>query len=389
MNIKQGVNDLSMSMIAMRRDLHQHPELAFEEHRTAGILADHLEKLGLTVQRGVGGTGLIAELRGARPGKTVLVRADIDALPILEATGASYASLTAGKMHACGHDGHASIAAHVASLLVQNRDELPGNYRFVFQPAEEIVQGALAMLEARPDLMDGIDACVGLHLWNDKPAGWVGLRPGPVMAAPDAFTVTIHGRGAHAASPHQGTDPIVVGSHLIAALQSIVSREVNPFDPAVITIATLRAGSGVHNIIPETAELLGTLRTFDEALRPRLQTRITEMSESLARAFGASASVSWVYGPPAVSNDARLSDQFIEAVQDTASVEYADQTMGGDDMAEFLSRKPGVYFFVGSSDPATGRDKPHHHPGFDIDDERALPLAAELLAKAAIRFARA
>ena len=388
MNIKQGIDDLSISMIAMRRDLHQHPELAFEEHRTAGILADHLEKLGLTVERGVGGTGLIAELRGAQPGKTVLVRADIDALPILEATGASYASQTAGKMHACGHDGHASIAAHVASLLVQNREELPGNYRFVFQPAEEIVQGAVAMLKDRPDLMEGVDACVGLHLWNDKPAGWVGVRSGPVMAAPDAFTVTIHGRGAHAASPHQGIDPVVIGSHLIAALQSIVSREVNPFDPAVITIATLRAGSGVHNVIPETAELLGTLRTFDLNLRPRLQARITEMSESLARAFGGSASLKWQYGPPAVSNDARLSDQFVQAVQDIASVEYADQTMGGDDMAEFLARKPGVYFFVGSHDKTTGRDRPHHHPGFDIDDERALPLAAELLAKAAISFAR-
>jgi amidohydrolase len=388
MNIKQGITDLAPSMIAMRRDLHQHPELAFEEHRTAGILADHLEKLGLSVQRGVGGTGVIAELRGGQPGKTVLVRADIDALPILESTGAGYASQTAGKMHACGHDGHASIAAHVASVFAQNRAELPGNYRFVFQPAEEIVQGATAMLKAKPDLMDGIDACVGLHLWNDQPVGWVGVRPGPVMAAPDAFTVTVHGKGAHAASPHQGIDPIVIGSHLIAALQTIVSREVNPFDPAVITIATLRAGSGAHNIIPETAELLGTLRTFDLDLRPKLQARITEMSESLAQAFGGSATITWQYGPPAVTNDAKLSDQFIQAVQDTAQVQYADQTMGGDDMAEFLARKPGVYFFVGSNDKDTGRDKPHHHPGFDIDDERSLPLAAELLAKAAISFAQ-
>lgn len=388
MNIRQGIDGLAPGMIAMRRDLHQHPELAFEEHRTAGLLADHLEKLGLEVQRGVGGTGLVAELRGTQPGKTVLVRADIDALPILEATGAAYASQTAGKMHACGHDGHASIAAHVASLFVQNRDDLPGNYRFVFQPAEEIVQGALAMLTARPNLMDDIDACVGLHLWNDKPAGWVGVRPGPVMAAPDIFTVTVHGRGAHAASPHQGVDPIVIGSHLIAALQSLVSREVNPLEPAVITIATLRAGGGAHNIIPESAELRGTLRTFDTNLRSRLQGRITEMSESLCKAFGGSASLEWRYGPPAVANDAKLSDRFIQAVQDTATVEYADQTMGGDDMAEFMTRRPGVYFFVGSNDAATGRDRPHHHPGFDIDDERALPLAAEFLAKAAISFAR-
>jgi amidohydrolase len=388
MNIKQSIREFAPAMVAMRRDLHQHPEIAFEEHRTSGILADHLEQLGLEVQRGVGQTGVVAELRGGQPGKTVLVRADIDALPILEATGASYASQTPGKMHACGHDGHASIAAFVASVFAQNRAELPGQYRFVFQPAEEIVRGATAMLSDRPDLLDGVDACVGLHLWNDKPAGWVGVRPGPVMAAPDAFTVTIHGRGAHAASPHQGIDPIVIGSHLIAALQSIVSREVNPFMPAVITIATLRAGSGAHNIIPESAELLGTLRTFDQDLRPRLQSRITEMSESLARAFGGSASLEWKHGPPAVVNDAKLSDQFIQAVQDTAKVEYADQTMGGDDMAEFLVRKPGVYFYVGSNDVSTGRNKPHHHPGFDIDDERALPLAAELLAKAAISFAR-
>lgn len=387
MNLRQGIDGLAPSMIAMRRDLHQHPELGFEEHRTAGILADHLEKLGLEVHRGVGVTGLVAELHGAQPGRTVLVRADIDALPIFEITGASYASRTAGKMHACGHDGHASIAAHVASLFAQHREELPGSYRFIFQPAEEIVQGALAMLEAKPDLMDGIEACVGLHLWNDKPFGWVGVRPGAVMAAPDSFTITVQGRGAHAASPHQGVDPIVIGSHLIAALQTIVSREVNPFVPAVITIATLRAGGGAHNIIPETAELKGTLRTFDMGLRSSLQARITELSESLVRALGGSASLEWKYGPPPVVNDAKLSDQFIEAVQDTARVEHADQTMGGDDMAEFLARKPGVYFYVGSHDKTTGRDKPHHHPGFDID-ERALPLAAELLAKAAISFAR-
>ncbi len=389
MNIKAEVAALQDSLVAVRRDLHQHPEIAFEEVRTSNILADHLERAGLSVQRGVGKTGLVAEVEGGLPGRTVLVRADIDALPMTEETGMSYASTTAGRMHACGHDGHASIALHVAEIFAQNRAELPGKYRFVFQPAEEIVQGAKAMLRDQPSLLSDVDAVVGLHLWNDYPAGWVGVRPGPSFAAPDAFTLTIHGRGGHAAAPHRAVDPIVIGAQVIGALQTLVSRETNPLEASVITIATLRAGNGVHNIIPERAELLGTLRTFAAELRPHLQRRIEEVATGISRALGGDASFEWFYGPPAVFNDAALTERFQTVAKGIVpEVALADQTMGGDDVAEFLARVPGVYFLVGSGKPDAADRAAHHHPKFDIDDAKALPLATELLSSAALEFAR-
>jgi amidohydrolase len=389
MNLQADLEALTDSMVAVRRDLHQHPEIAFEEHRTSAIIADHLERAGLRVQRGIGGTGVVADLEGAQPGATVLVRADIDALPMTEETGMPYASQTAGRMHACGHDGHASIALHVAQVFAQNKADLPGKYRFVFQPAEEIVQGANAMLRDAPNLLEGVHAAVGLHLWNDHEAGWVGVRAGPSFAAPDAFTLTIRGRGGHAAAPHRAVDPILIGAQVITALQGLVSRETDPLEPSVITIATLNAGSGVHNIIPEFATLLGTLRTFDTELRTHLQTRITEVAQGISRALGGDAEIQWIYGPPAVVNDAALTTRFERVAGEIAPVARSSQTMGGDDMAEFLARVPGVYFLVGSGKPDAKDRAAHHHPKFDIDDRKALPLAARLLAASAIDFARA
>jgi amidohydrolase len=336
----------------------------------------------------VGGTGVIAGLRGAHAGKTVMLRADIDALPILETTGAEYASQTPGAMHACGHDGHSSIAAHVASLFAKHQANLTGNFRFVFQPAEEIVSGATAMLKDKPDMLEGVDAVVGLHLWNDMPVGWVGVRPGPVMAAPDSFIIHVGGSGGHAAMPHLSVDPVVIAAHLITALQTLVSRETDPIETSVLSIATVIAGQGTHNIIPDTAELRGTLRTFNPELRQRTKRRIEELSIGLSSALGGRARIEWFGAPPPLVNDATLTERFRQISSGIADVQLADPTMGGDDMAEFLMRRPGVYFFVGSNDASTGRNRPHHHSGFDFDDERALPLAAELLANAALEFAR-
>ena len=389
MNIKAELEALQPSMVAMRRDFHSHPELGFQEFRTSKILGDHLEQLGFEVERGVGITGVIGRLKGGKPGKTVMIRADIDALPIFETTGASYASSNPGVMHACGHDGHATIAAHVASVFAKNQAELTGTFQFVFQPAEEIVNGAKAMLEQNITMMDDVDAVVGLHLWNSEPVGWVGVRAGAVMAAADSFTITIHGKGGHAAMPHAAIDPVVVAAHLITAFQTLVSRETDPVATSVITVASVKAGEGASNVIPETAELRGTLRTFDPQVRIRLANRIKEMSATLSSAFGASASVDWVDGSPPVVNDVSLTQRFETVAREVnGSVTTADQIMGGEDVSEFLNRKPGVFFFVGSNDAATGRDKPHHHAGFDFDDEKVLPLAAELLAKTALEFSR-
>ncbi|MER3552834.1 MAG: amidohydrolase [Meiothermus sp.] len=389
MNLEDSIAQLTPSLLEMRRDFHRHPELGFQEFRTSAKLAEFLVGQGLEVTTGIAQTGLVAKLKGAKPGKTVLVRADIDALPINEETGAPYTSQTPGVMHACGHDGHAAVAAHVAAAFAKMRDQIEGEVRFAFQPAEEIVSGARPMVEA--GVLDGVDAVVGLHLNSQLPAGQVGVRPGPSMAAADAFTLTVRGKGTHAAMPHMGVDTVVIASHIILALQTLVSRETDPVNTSVITIATVTAGEGAHNIIPETAELKGTLRTFDSALRERLVRRIEELAKGVAGAMGGSAEIAWRQGSPAVVNDGEMTERFRRIAKEVVGEENlleSPPVMGGDDMAEFLLRRPGVYFWVGAGDAASGKDKPHHHPGFDIADEKALPLATELLAKTVLDFLR-
>ncbi|WP_448566313.1 M20 metallopeptidase family protein [Thermus sp.] len=389
MNLQETIAELTPGLIEMRRDFHRHPELGFQEVRTSAKLAEFLEGLGLEVTRGVAQTGVVARLKGARPGKTVLVRADIDALPIQEDSGVPYSSQTPGVMHACGHDGHAAIAAHVAAVLARFRDQIEGEVRFAFQPAEEIVSGALPMVEA--GVLEGVDAVVGLHLYSLMPAGTVGVRPGPSMAAADAFTIQLRGRGAHAAMPHEGVDTVLMASQVIVALQSLVSRETDPIHTAVVTVATVRAGDGAHNIIPETAELKGTLRTFDPGLREKLMRRIGELSQGIAAAMGGSAEVTWLRGSPAVVNDPVMVERFRQVARQVvgeASVLEVPPVMGGDDMSEFLNRRPGVYFWLGAGDPNPSKNRPHHHPGFWIDDERSLPLGTELITRTVLDFLR-
>jgi amidohydrolase len=387
MNIKETVAQLTPSMLEMRRDLHRHPELAFQEVRTSAKLAEFLEGLGLEVQRGIAGTGLVTSIKGSKPGKTVLVRADIDALPIHEDSGVEYTSETPGVMHACGHDGHATIAAHVAAVFTKFRDQLEGEVRFAFQPAEEIVSGARPMVEA--GVMEGVDRVVGLHLYSMMPAGMVGVRSGPSMAAADAFTLHLKGKGAHAAMPHEGIDTVLMASQIIVALQSLVSRETDPINTSVITIATVVAGEGAHNIIPETATLKGTLRTFDAKLREKLIRRIEELTKGMAIAMGGSAEVEWRPGSPAVINDAAMVERFravASGVVGEKAVLEVPPVMGGDDMAEFLNRRPGVYFWLGAGSPEADKNRAHHHPAFWIDDERSLPLGTELIAKTVVDF---
>lgn len=387
MNLSKVISDLTPSLLEMRRDFHRHPELAFQEVRTSAKLAQFLEQSGLEVTTGIAQTGLIARLQGGKPGKTVLVRADIDALPIHEASGVEYASQVPGVMHACGHDGHAAIAAHVAVAFARFKEQLAGEVRFAFQPAEEIVSGALPMVEA--GVLEGVDAVVGLHLYSLMPAGKVGVRPGPSMAAADAFTIHLRGKGAHAAMPHEGVDTVLMASQIIVALQSLVSRETDPINTSVITIASVMAGEGAHNIIPETAELKGTLRTFDVRLREKLIRRIGEMSQGIAAAMGGSAEVAWLRGSPAVVNDPVMVERFRQValgVVGAESVLELPPVMGGDDMSEFLNRRPGVYFWLGAGGLDPAKNRAHHHPGFWIDDERSLPLGVELITRTVLDF---
>jgi amidohydrolase len=372
---------------ALRRDLHRHPELAFNEVRTASVVADRLSAAGLRVRQGVATTGVVGTLTGGRPGPTVLVRADIDGLPIQEATGAAYASEHPGVMHACGHDGHTAIALVVAELLAGRRAELPGTLVFAFQPAEEIAAGAQPMIDAGIMADPRVESVVGLHLWNDLPVGTVALRQGAAFASMDEIIINVEGRGGHGAIPHKAADPIVAAAHIVAALQTIVSRETSPLESAVVTIATIHAGTA-FNIVPGRVEMRGTVRAFSEEVRERTLRRIAQIAAGTAAALGVAATLDVRFGCPVVVNDAAVTDAVravaAQAVGEGSVVEMVP-TMGSDDVAYFLRRAPGCYFLVGSSNRARGLDGAHHHPRFDFDEE-ALVIGAKVLGGAAVQL---
>lgn len=380
--IRDEAHALAHETVAIRRDLHAHPEIAFEEVRTAGVVAERLRSIGLEPRTGVGGTGVVAVLEGDRPGRTVLARADIDALPMPDAKDAAYRSTTDGACHACGHDGHTAVLLTTARILSERRHDLRGRVLFVFQPAEEIVKGAEAMLA--DGALDGVtpDTALGLHLSTMHPTGTVALRSGPAMAAADAFRLVVHGKGGHAAKPNETVDPVLIASQLVTALQSLVARETDPVDQAVISITSIHGGTA-FNIIPESVELKGTLRSFDPETRARLRERIISLAEGLVTAQRGRLEVEWRDGSPAVVNEAAATERVRRVAERVEGIEHvivAPQIMGGDDMALWLERAPGCYWFVGAQGgPASSY--PHHHPSFDID-EAALPLAVELFTKA-------
>ncbi len=375
---------LQPTIVARRRDLHRHPELAFEEVRTAGVVAAALQDLGLEVQSGIGRTGVIGLLEGDHDGPTVLVRADMDALPILEENAADYRSGTDGKMHACGHDGHTSIALAVAQMLSERRAAMHGRIKFVFQPAEEIGQGARAMIADGALQNPRPDYSLGLHLWNDLPVGTVGVTSGPCMSAADIFRCTLTGSGGHGAQPDKARDPVVAAAQVISALQSIVARNVDPLDTAVITVGSLHAGDA-FNVIPGTAEMKGTIRTYRKATRQMAHRRLREVVEGVAAAMGCSADLEITAMTQAVSNDPALSDRVADLAAGLVGAENVRRdvrTMGSEDMSELMDDIPGCFFFVGSANAERGLDYPHHHPRFDVD-EASFPIAAALLARAA------
>jgi amidohydrolase len=374
-------------LVELRRDLHRHPELAHQEHRTAGLIANRLMELGLNdVRTGVGQTGVVGVLRGNPDGRTVLLRADIDALPLMEADRAQpYRSLVPGAHHACGHDGHTAILLSVAELLVARKGDLPGTVTFVFQPAEERVGGAEGMLEEGA-LEPMPDACFGLHLWNEIEVGRVAVQPGPIFASADAFVIELSGAGGHAAMPHQTTDPVVATAHLIVALQTLVSRESPPVETAALTIASMHGGTA-PNIIPARVELQGTLRVFSPSLRRTLLARMREVVDGIASTFRVKAEVRMIEACPACVNDRSMAD-FVTQV--AARVVGASnlvnmRTMAADDMALFLNAVPGCYFFVGGANAERGLNSPHHSPTFDFD-ERALDVGVEMLTTVALDF---
>jgi amidohydrolase len=369
------------SLVATRRDLHRHPELGFEETRTAGIVAGRLGGLGWSLRTGVGRTGVTADPPASLDATTsrILLRADMDALPLTEATGASYASEAPGKMHACGHDGHVAVGLAVADRL--SRAMSAGRFRFLFQPAEEGDGGAEAC--AADGVLEDVSAAFGLHLWNQLPVGKVGVNRGALLAAVDEFAIDIEGRGGHGASPHETADPIVAAARIIEALQTVVSREISPLDSAVVTVGSVHGGTA-FNIIPSSVRLTGTARSFTEETGKALPEKVARVVRGTAEAAGVKARLDYRRVNRATVNDRAMAEFVIETARDLfgeENVETETRTLGGEDMSVFLSRVPGCFFFVGSA-PA-GSHRPHHSPDFDID-ERALALGTVLFEAVAL-----
>lgn len=388
--LKALIDEYVPDLVATRRDLHEHPELAFEEVRTSGIVAQRLRALGLEVQTGIAKTGVVGLLRGgaAGPGaKTIALRADMDALPIHELNDVEYRSQIDDKMHACGHDGHTAILLTTATLLSQRRADLQGNVKFLFQPAEESIGGAKPMVEQ--GVMNGVDAVIGLHLISDIPFGRVGVRAGEVFASADSFIITVQGRGGHAASPHEAVDPIVITAQIITSLQTLISRERSPFHPAIVTIGQIQAGT-TFNVIPETSLMKGTMRAFSNEHRLYLKRRIEEMANGIATAMGGSCTLQWLDGCPPCVNDPGITALVRKAAVAAVGEEMIDEgedvmSTGSDDMAEFLLAAPGCYFMVGSRNEEKGTHYQHHHPRFNIDED-ALPIGVEVLTRATLEF---
>jgi amidohydrolase len=369
------------SLVATRRDLHRHPELAFEERRTAKIVAGRLAELGLSPRPGVGRTGVVAD-PGAAAAR-ILLRADMDALPLAEETGASYASQELGKMHACGHDGHVAIGLALAARLAGSPEA--SRFRFLFQPAEEGAGGAEAC--AADGVLEGVDAAFGLHLWNQLPVGKIGVNRGALLAAVDEFSIEVEGRGGHGAAPHETADPIVAAARIVEALQTVVSREISPLDAAVVTVGSIHGGTA-FNIIPSTVKLTGTARSFTEEAGRALPEKMERVVRGTAEAAGVKARLDYRRVNRATVNDRAMAELVIETARKLVGEENVDtetRTLGGEDMSVFLSKVPGCFFFIGSA-PAGGH-RPHHSPAFDID-ERSLALGTVLFEAVARRAAR-
>ena len=365
----------------LRRDFHAHPELGFQEVRTAGIVAKELSELGLEITTGVAETGVIAIIEGDKSGPVVLCRVDMDALPIEEENDVDYVSQNTGVMHACGHDGHTAMGLTLARILNQHRQELAGTVKLVFQPAEEGVGGAERMVAEGVLSNPRPDYSLSMHVWNDIPFGTIGISPGPCMAASDNFTIEIRGKGAHGAAPYASRDPIVAAGQVVSALQSVVARNVPAMYSAVISVTSIHGGTA-YNVIPEKVELLGTIRTYLPEVRELVLQRVQQVVEGVTIAMGCSVDIRFEKVTPAVINDSELAGRMKRLAGELFPGDAVDdgiQTMGSEDMAFMMEDIPGCYVFIGSQNADEGLDFGHHHPRFNFD-ERAMPKGVALMA---------
>lgn len=379
--------EIKEKTIEVRRRIHRYPELGFEEYRTSALVIEKLKSLGLDVETGIAGTGVVGLLKGKSESPVLLLRFDMDALPIQEETGAPYASEIPGKMHACGHDCHVAVGLSVAELLSAQREFLPGKIKFVFQPAEEGGGGAEKMVAAGVLENPKPDFSMGMHVWNDKPVGWYGVTDGPVMAGAQIFEVKLTGKGGHGASQHLSVDPIVAAAQIITALQTIPSRNVPPLESAVVSVCKIEAGTA-FNIIPKEAVFCGTIRSFKPEVYEIVERRFKEIVNNLAQGMGCRAEINIqrvTY--PVINNQAlsTLMGKVIRQVDHHADVDTHLQTMGSEDFSFMMKDIPGCFVMVGSANDEKGLNFGHHHPKFNID-EACLPYAVAIIAQGALEI---
>ncbi|MDF2532324.1 MAG: carboxypeptidase, partial [Clostridia bacterium] len=385
--VKKLIEDTYPKVVAWRRDFHMYPEISGAEERTAEKIAEILGQLPIAVQHNVGGHGVVGVLRGSKPGKTIALRADIDALPIQEQNDFDFASRYKGKMHACGHDGHTAILLGAAVILSSLKDEIAGNIKFIFQPAEEQapIGGAKPMIEDGVLENPHVDAILGLHIWPALPKGKVGIKNNALMASSDPFIIEIFGKNGHASSPHEAIDALVASCQIVNMLQTIVSRSINPQEAAVVTIGKMQSGTK-YNVVADYAKLEGTVRTLDPKTQLMVEKRVREIVNGVCQATGTNAEINYSHGYPALINDKNMADIIREVgskiLPQEAMIEIDKPAMGGEDFANYLQRIPGAFFWLGSGQEDSN---PIHHPKFDFD-ENIMKTGIEMLIHSAFQY---
>ncbi|GAC1414058.1 MAG: amidohydrolase [Candidatus Velthaea sp.] len=366
-------------VIALRRDFHRHPELGFEEQRTSGIVAERLRKLGYEVHTGIATTGVVGVMKGTKPGKTIMLRADMDGLPIDEENPVDYKSTKSVHMHACGHDGHVAILLGAAEMIAKYREQLAGTLCLVFQPAEEGLGGGRQMVKEGILERFGIERAYGLHLASAHPVGQVGFREGPMYASSDSIEITLEGKGGHGAAPHLSIDPILLAGQFVVAVQQVVSRQIDPIEPAVVTIGAIHGGT-THNVIPSRVKMMGTVRAFNADVRAKMAERIERVLKGVCDTAGATYTFEYEWRYPVTSNDAEQTRYVKSLAQTTvgeAQVADVPQLMGAEDFSFFAEKVPACFYTLGANGgPDTSW--PHHHARFNID-ERALATGVKMM----------
>ncbi|WP_339213486.1 amidohydrolase [Ornithinibacillus sp. FSL M8-0202] len=378
--IKKGILQYKEELTALRRKLHSEPELSWEEYNTTNFVCDYLDQLGISYRRAEP-TGVIATIHGGKPGKTVALRGDMDALSVEELNqDLPYASKYPGKMHACGHDAHTAMLLIAAKVLNERKADLPGNVRLLFQPAEEVAEGAKAFV--KQGAVDDVDNVFGIHIWSQMPTGTVSCTPGPSFASADLFSVTFKGKGGHGALPHACVDTAIVASSFVMNVQSIVSRTIDTQQPAVVTIGKMDVGTR-FNVIAENAVIEGTVRCFDPEVRDHIESQLQHYADQVAALYGATAKLEYTRGTQAVINEeesAKLAQNIVHEAFGENALYHEKPTMGGEDFSDYFEKAPGCFALVGSGNPEKDTEWAHQHGKFNIDED-ALVVGAELYAQ--------